>query len=123
MTYTIIEDLFDENDTRVDNNHNMRKYTNNVVEKEVMKNEAPSKVSPPVIEVPREKFSVTNANQNDYMKVNDINHELSCKDVFNHVENCPMCSSYFKKDSKFYIIIILILGMIILYLLNSKRRK
>lgn len=41
---------------------------------------------------------------------------LQCRDVFTHVENCPICSSYFKKDVKFYWLIIGILVVIILLL-------
>ena len=41
---------------------------------------------------------------------------LPCRDVFTHVENCPICSSYFKKDIKFYWLIIAILIVIILLL-------
>lgn len=39
---------------------------------------------------------------------------LQCRDVFNHVENCPICSSYFKKDVKFYWLIIAILVVVII---------
>ena len=41
---------------------------------------------------------------------------LQCRDVFTHVENCPICSSYFKKDVKFYWLIIGILIVVILLL-------
>jgi hypothetical protein len=46
---------------------------------------------------------------------------VSCKDVFIHTENCPVCSSYFKKDIKFYWLIIFILVLVILFLMRSKR--
>lgn len=44
---------------------------------------------------------------------------LQCRDVFNHVENCPVCSSYFKKDVKFYWLIIAILIVVILILTKN----
>ncbi len=45
--------------------------------------------------------------------------EVSCRDAFNHVENCPICSSYFKKDIKFYWLIIAILVIIIILLTRN----
>ena len=44
---------------------------------------------------------------------------LQCRDVFTHVENCPICSSYFKKDVKFYWLIIAILVVVILLLTRT----
>ena len=45
---------------------------------------------------------------------------LSCREVFDHVEDCPVCSGHFKKD-RFYLIIIIILILIIFYLMNKHR--
>ncbi len=45
---------------------------------------------------------------------------LSCREVFDHVEDCPVCSGHFKKD-KFYLIIITILLLIIFYLMNKHK--
>ena len=39
---------------------------------------------------------------------------ISCKDAFIHIENCPICSNYFKKDVKFYWLIIAILIVVII---------
>ena len=44
---------------------------------------------------------------------------LQCRDVFTHVENCPICSSYFKRDTKFYWLIIGILVIVILLLTRN----
>jgi len=44
---------------------------------------------------------------------------LSCRDVFDHIQNCPICDGYFRKD-KYYLIIIGILVLTILYILNKK---
>lgn len=49
------------------------------------------------------------------------NDFLLCKDVFNHVENCPICNNYFKKDVKFYWLIIGILVIIILLLTRNSK--
>jgi len=44
---------------------------------------------------------------------------IHCIDAFSHMEDCPVCSSYMKKDIKFYwFIIIILLGIILL--LSSK---
>lgn len=39
---------------------------------------------------------------------------ISCRDAFSHIENCPVCSNYFKKDIKFYWLIIVILVVVII---------
>lgn len=44
---------------------------------------------------------------------------LACRDVFNHVENCPLCKSYFRHDAKFYWLIIAILIVIILLITRN----
>lgn len=46
-------------------------------------------------------------------------HNISCRDIFSHVEVCPICSSYFKKDVKFYWLIIIILVVVILLLTRN----
>ena len=46
---------------------------------------------------------------------------LHCRDVFNHVENCSLCSSYFRRDTKFYWLIIIILVIIILLLTRNSK--
>ncbi len=45
--------------------------------------------------------------------IRDFNR-IPCKDAFNHIENCPICSNYFKKDVKFYWLIIAILIVVII---------
>ena len=42
--------------------------------------------------------------------------ELQCRDIFEHIENCPICNSYVKRDIKFYWLIIAILVILILTL-------
>lgn len=54
-----------------------------------------------------------------YQHTEDGYDSLKCRDVFLHVENCPVCSAYFKKDIKFYWLIILILIGIIVMLLRK----
>lgn len=44
---------------------------------------------------------------------------LACRDVFTHVENCPLCKSYFRHDAKFYWLIIGILIIIILLITRN----
>lgn len=44
---------------------------------------------------------------------------LACRDIFTHVENCPLCKSYFRHDAKFYWLIIGILIVIILLITRN----
>lgn len=57
------------------------------------------------------------------MMYNHPSDLLQCRDVFQHVENCPICSSYFKKDVKFYWLIICILIIVILILTRGNGGK
>jgi|UniRef100_A0A6C0HF02 hypothetical protein len=49
----------------------------------------------------------TNVSMKEYYHVNMSGQ--SCVDTLNHVMNCPMCSRYFKCDTKVYNVIILML--------------
>ena len=53
---------------------------------------------------------------------NNKRRQLRCIDVFKHIETCPICSSYFKKDIKFSWILIFILVLIIIYLMSSSQK-
>ena len=46
-------------------------------------------------------------------------HQIHCIDAYTHMEECALCSSYFKKDVKFYWLIIAILLLLVI-LLASK---
>ena len=47
---------------------------------------------------------------------------LSCRDVFGHVENCPLCKSYFRHDAKFYWLIKGVLIVIILLITRNGKK-
>lgn len=48
---------------------------------------------------------------------------LACRDVFIHMENCPLCSQYYKKDVKFYWLIIIMLMVVLLFVTVKKNNK
>jgi hypothetical protein len=58
-------------------------------------------------------------NNDQMMMMYPTNDNLLCRDVFTHVQNCPVCSSYFNKDIKFYWLIIAILVIVILILTRN----
>ena len=45
---------------------------------------------------------------------------ITCRDIFDHVEDCPICSGHYKRE-KFFYIIIGILVLLILYLMMNKK--
>jgi hypothetical protein len=47
-----------------------------------------------------------------------ISH-LSCRNVYEHIENCPFCQKYYKQSNRTYILIIVFLVLIILLLLRQ----
>jgi hypothetical protein len=50
----------------------------------------------------------------------EMRKSLQCIDVFRHVETCPVCSSYFKKDIRFCWIIIAILIIALIFMVMKK---
>ena len=54
----------------------------------------------------REKFEVTKP-------------EISCIDIANHIEKCPLCSKFYNNDKTVYVIAIVLLSIICLLLLKK----
>lgn len=52
--------------------------------------------------------------------LNLVSNGMHCKEVYEHVNTCPVCQSYYKKDFKFYWLIIGILIVIIAIIVRSK---
>lgn len=50
-----------------------------------------------------------------------VENSISCRSVFEHVENCPICESYFRRDIKLYWFIIAVLVIIIFMLLRPNK--
>ena len=43
----------------------------------------------------------------------------NCLDIYSHIDSCPICSSFFKRDTSIYIIAIVILSIICILLLKK----
>lgn len=41
-----------------------------------------------------------------------------CRNIYEHIEECPVCNKYYKQSNRFYIFIIIILVLFILFLLR-----
>ena len=44
---------------------------------------------------------------------------ITCRNIYDHVENCPFCQKYYKQSNRTYILIIVFLILIILLLLRQ----
>ena len=44
---------------------------------------------------------------------------ITCRNIYEHVENCPFCQKYYKQSNRSYILIIVFLVLIILLLLRQ----
>ena len=44
---------------------------------------------------------------------------ISCREIVNHVDDCPICKKFYDSDNNMYIIIIIILLFINIYLLRK----
>jgi hypothetical protein len=49
--------------------------------------------------------------------------QINCKDFFDHVKGCPICSKFYNTDRTLYIIIIVILALVTLILLKRVLEK
>lgn len=69
---------------------------------------------------------IENKKNLNFLDINNIptphqQHDtLTCRSVFMHIDTCPVCSMYLKKDVKFYWFVIIVLVCIILYLTRKK---
>ena len=56
--------------------------------------------------------------------VNTINSdELNCRDIANHIANCPVCSSLYGSNEKIFYFVIIVLIIVILMLINKLLEK
>lgn len=46
--------------------------------------------------------------------------QMSCRAIYDHIENCPICNRYYKQSNRTYILIIIFLVLIILLLIRQK---
>ena len=55
---------------------------------------------------------------------NTINaDELNCRDIANHIANCPVCSSLYGSNEKIFYFVIIVLIIVILMLINKLLEK
>ena len=45
---------------------------------------------------------------------------ISCRSIYDHIDNCPICNKYYKQSNRTYILIIIFLILIILLLIRQK---
>lgn len=47
----------------------------------------------------------------------------SCLDIASHIDNCPICSKFYKNDKSIYIVVIVILVIVCIILLKKAIEK
>ena len=52
-------------------------------------------------------------------QINKLPVTLYCLDVHSHIQNCPICSRFFKHDNSLYIIAIIVLSIICIILFKK----
>ena len=50
-----------------------------------------------------------------------LTSHISCRNIYDHIENCPICNKYYKQSNRMYILIIIFLILIILLLLRQQK--
>ena len=81
-----------------------------------------SGMNPTSYQSPPEYFS---QQQSEHMQQPDLQHQqktlgnsLTCLQVHDHIQSCPICGRFFKNDNTMYIIAIVILAIICILLLK-----
>jgi hypothetical protein len=49
---------------------------------------------------------------------NNYYRDLNCVEVSDHIQNCPVCSKFYKQDTSIYMIMIILLSIICILLLK-----
>jgi hypothetical protein len=64
-------------------------------------------------------ISPNKAYVNENVHIQNFN-KMNCRDIYNNIDNCPICNKYYKQSNRTYIIIIIFLVLIILLLIRQK---
>lgn len=92
--------------------YNSMSNTNRILQQQYVPNEnkiIQKNVIEPVLNVPSQVSTPNNHLQ------------ISCKNIYDHIENCPICNKYYKQSNRTYILIIIFLVLIILLLLRQNK--
>jgi len=144
-TYTIIEDVFENDnaqnqitaargfvgqphvpeDLRSTGRNNTGRVGSKVSERPDFQDLDPRRMAPPPMNIPQRPSGGTMSPMMNALTQGPSVYpgvdSLACRDVFTHVENCPLCKSYFRHDAKFYwMIIAILIAIILLITRNSK---
>jgi len=55
----------------------------------------------------------------DNESIKEVNSNLNCLDVCDHIKTCPICTKFYKNDNTVYIVVIIVLIIISLLLLKN----
>jgi len=65
---------------------------------------------------------INNVNHNQNIPINNNTHlQISCRNIYEHIENCPICNKYYKQSNRTYVLIIIFLILIILLLIRQNK--
>jgi hypothetical protein len=161
--FTIIEDIFDSDNTNDNNDNTKRDYSflrsldttslrplypsSNIptlsYDEDMIKNKITRQVNSRIMNNEYNEYNSLNSsnrilipsntnqnnrninvNQNIKPPQQNVNrviapHQMTCRNIYEHIENCPMCSKYYKQSNRTYILIIVFLVLIILLLLRQ----
>jgi hypothetical protein len=65
---------------------------------------------PPIVEIPIQEMNI--------MAPPPHIMPISCIDIANHIQNCPICSKFYKNDTSIHMIVIITLAIICVLLLK-----
>lgn len=153
--FTIIEDIFDDNDNKKDYSFTRtsdlnllnKPYFNNIpslsYDEDMIKNKYNRQINPRAIasqynsmsnanriiqqqpqenKITQKKIEELQPNHNQNIPINNNTHlQISCRNIYEHIENCPICNKYYKQSNRTYVLIIIFLILIILLLIRQNK--
>lgn len=70
----------------------------------------------------QKKIEELQPNIHQNMPLNNNTHlQLTCRNIYEHIENCPICNKYYKQSNRTYVLIIIFLILIILLLIRQNK--
>ena len=69
----------------------------------------------PIIEMP----NIPPQPQPQYQQQPHFQPQMSCQDIFYHIESCPLCTKFYKHDNTVYLVIIAILVLVCALLMKK----
>jgi hypothetical protein len=109
------------NPRSISNQYNSLNSSNRILQPPLQSSIQPSQQSQQQYQQPSQINRISSNQQIQGMTATALTSHISCRNIYDHIENCPICSKYYKQSNRIYILIIIFLILIILLLLRQQK--